>query len=181
MAEARPSYLTVDEADALAADEFGLAAWADASDDDKRRALTAATGHVDSAMRYQGGRYAPDQALEFPRRPYDDAPSDAYGAEVVARPADVWDWDDEQQAAVVPLNVRRACLLQADHLLSGEAAKRKKALDKINAGIKSVTTGDLSTTYQDADKVPAADMGRSLCGEAAELLARYRLKTGRLL
>src|SRR5207253_10453664 len=60
------SYLTAAEGDELAATMFGLAAYK-AETTYKQAALEQATARIDAAYRYQGRRYDPAQALEFPR------------------------------------------------------------------------------------------------------------------
>jgi hypothetical protein len=143
-----------------------------------------ATLDVDTAGPYQGRKYDPAQAHEFPRVPYPasgdplrygatSAPGGAFG-EVV------WDWDAATNAAVVPLNVQKAVAYQAAYILSGagqEAADRQAA---IAGGLASQSVGGMSESYQAAGSGGVS--GRSLLApRALQLLRPYFLKTGKLL
>src|SRR5687768_9997064 len=94
------AYLTNTDADALAATLPTLPAWSAASSANKTKALERASIDVDAAMPYQGRKYDADQANQFPRIPFDDAPGSA--AQGANPRAGVWDWDADANEAVVP-------------------------------------------------------------------------------
>jgi hypothetical protein len=140
----------------------------------RQPAVDLASIDVDNAGPFQGRKYAlgnqgssgTDEAAyqerEFPRVPYGGF---------------YWDWSDEKDAAVVPDMVLIATLLQADNIVAGQ---RDQRLQAIADGLASQSVGSLSESYRD---VPAA-MGQEaqrLCARAAEIMARYRLRTGRML
>ena len=172
-------YLTVTEADALAATTLGLVQWPTATTTEKTNALDAATRLIDSALRYQGRKYDGAQALQFPRVAYDD------GQTTRLQPANgaaelVWDWDATTAAAVIPPAVLRACLLEADEILQDVAGKspRWRRLDEQHQGVTYDLTGSAAEAYRKG--VPAA--GKSgLSRRAYELLAPYRLASGSLV
>jgi hypothetical protein len=170
------SYLSLADAKALAANlpAAQIAAWVAASDDQRTAALAAATADVDGG-RYQGRRFDPTQALEFPRVAYSERSPGSYlgvGVAVVGPNDVVWDWDPATQTALVPDAVKRATLYQADSILSGS---RNGRLDAIHDGLASQSLGGGSESYVQG-RPPA-----TLCRPAAQLLARYRLQAGRLL
>ena len=167
-------YLTVAEADALAATTLALVQWASATATEKSNALDAATRTIDGAMHYQGRKYDPDQALQFPRAAYDAGGVAGNVAELV------WDWDAATSAAVVPVSVRRACLIEADEILQDVKGKsqRWRRLDEQHQGVTFDLTGAAAEAYRKG--VPAA--GRTgLSRRAYELLAPYRLASGRIV
>jgi len=166
------AYLTTTEADALAATlpAASLAAYLAATTAAKAAALELATIDIDSAMRYQGRRYdgTGEQVLEFPRY---NGSGDTDGV------ATVWDWDATEEEAVIPLQVKLAVLFQADGILSGAVATRTSAGDRM---IASESVGGMSQSYH----APATIMtsgGILLVTRAAELMKRYRLRSGSLL
>jgi hypothetical protein len=185
-ANAGPSYLTVSEAASLAATlpTAQTAAFLALSADAQAAALSAATADVDAAGPYQGRRYDPNQTLEFPRVPYSEAadlvrtghPSmhPAMPSMVGGAVATVWDWDDTTKTAVVPRAVKVAVLHQAESIA---ANVRQGRLEARHDGLASQSVGSLSESYRD---VPITGLG-SLCFRAANLLNRYRAKSGRLL
>ena len=171
------AYLTVAEADALAASTVGLVQWPTATSTEKSNALDAATRLIDAAMHYQGRKYDGTQILQFPRVAYDagDASRSGTGAADV-----VWDWDALTSAAVLPPAVKRACLIEADEILQDLAGKsqRWRRLDEQHQGV----TFDLASGAAEAYRkgVPAA--GRTgLSRRAYELLAPYRVVSGRII
>ena len=174
------SYLTVAEGDALIASTLALLAYPPATALDRGAALDAATRLIDSALRYQGRKYDPAQVLQFPRVAYDAGHADAY-ALVPGGPAElVWDWDASTSAAVIPAAVKLACLLEADEILQDVSGKsqRWRRLDEQHQGVTFDMTGSAAEAYRKG--VPAA--GRSgLCRRAYELLAPYRLMSGRAI
>lgn len=140
--------------------------------------LLAASIDIDSAMRYQGLKYAPDQVREFPR--YRDATADRRrdadtGQYLTSSP--VWDWDSDAGVAVVPQAIQDACIIQAAWInASPEASAR---LDAIRSGLAAQSIGSLSETYLTPSSLPGGFSG--LCNRAQQLCERYRLKTGGLL
>jgi hypothetical protein len=173
-----PSYLGSVEADALAAEcpasmlTAYLAATTTAA---KGAALRQATLDVDASMRFQGRRYDASQVREFPRVPYEVAsgqlPVGPYlvGADTAA--AEIWDWDDDTDAAVVPSQVKLAVLYQANRILRGVGQAAQDQAD----GIASKSLGTASVSYR-----PGAGNVR-LAAEAMDLLERYRLRSGQML
>ena len=167
-------YLTVAEADALAAATLGLSQWPASASADKAAALDAATKLIDGALRYQGRKYDPAQRLQFPRAAFDGGGGPSPAAERV------WDWDASTSAAVVPDAVRLACLIEADQILQDVAGKgqRWRRLDAQHEGVTFDQTGGAAEAYRKG--IPAA--GRSgLSRGAYGLLAPYRVVSGRVL
>lgn len=164
-------YLTVSEADTLAASTLGLVQWATATASEKTSALDAATRVIDTAMRYQGRKHDPAQVLEFPRVAYDGAQG---AAEVV------WDWDATAGAAVIPPDVKAACLVEADEILQDVKGKsqRWRRLDEQHQGVTFDLTGSMAEAYRKGT-APAGRTG--LSRRAFDLLSRYRLVTGRMV
>jgi hypothetical protein len=173
-------YLTVTEADALAASVVGLVQWPTATSTEKTNALDAATRLVDAALRFQGRKYDPAQPLQFPRVAYDTNATDSRRSASPAGPAEVvWDWDATAGAAVIPPAVQRACLVEADEILQDLAGKsqRWRRLDEQHQGVTFDLTGSAAEAYRKG--VPAA--GRTgVSRRAYELLAPYRLVSGRM-
>ena len=166
------SYLDVSAADALAATVPALAAWPAATADAKARALAQASADVDAAMPYQGRRYDPAQALEFPRVAHDDL---ARRTVVSPTRAVVWDFDADAGEAVIPPAVRLAVLYQADAILLGEREPRIAAQ---HDGVVYDLTGTLAESYKHTSG-PGVRTG--LARRAWMLLRRYRLRSGQLL
>lgn len=164
------AYLTVADADTLAASVLALAQWSAATSADKASALDAATRLIDAGMRYQGRKYDAAQVLQFPRLAADEG-----GAA-----ESVWDWDAATSAAVIPSAVKLACLIEADEILQDVAGKsqRWRRLDEQHQGVTFDLTGAAAEAYRKG--IPAA--GRTgLSRRAYELLAPYRLVTGRIV
>lgn len=161
-----PSYLSVDEANALADALPGLATWKASTADAKAAALAGATQEVDDAMPYQGRRYVADQPLAFPRV------SDDSGA---AEAAEIWDWDSAGAAAVTPMDVRRAVLHQADSILDGSRSDR---IDRQHDGVVYDLTGTLAESYKSTS---GPGVATGLCRAAYVLMRKYRLRSGRLV
>ena len=164
-------YLTVSEADTLAASTLGLLQWATSTTSEKTNALDAATRVVDTAMRYQGRKHDPAQALEFPRVGYDAVEG---AAEVI------WDWDATASAAVIPPGVKQACLIEADEILQDLKGKsqRWRRLDEQHQGVTFDLTGSMAEAYRKGT-APAGRTG--LSRRAFDLLSRYRLMAGRMV
>jgi len=173
-------YLTVSEADTLAASVLGLLQWPAATSTEKTSALDAATRLIDTALRYQGRKYDPAQALEFPRVAYDGGVPGAAQQTGAAVAEVVWDWDATTNAAVIPDAVKQACLIEADEVLQDVKGKsqRWRRLDEQHQGVTFDLTGSTAEAYRKG----TAPAGRSgLSRRAYELLARYRLLSGRIL
>ena len=168
-------YLTVADADALAASTLGLVQWPTATSTQKSNALDAATKLIDGAIRYQGRKYDGAQALQFPRVAYDAGELPPSGAADL-----VWDWDAATHTAVIPPAVKRACLIEADEILQDLAGKsqRWRRLDEQHQGVTFDLAGGAAEAYRKG--FPSA--GRTgLSRRAFELLAPYRLISGRLV
>lgn len=61
------SYATLEEADALHADEVHSAAWAATAEDSRKKALVTATRMLDQFVEWNGYKKTEDQALQWPR------------------------------------------------------------------------------------------------------------------
>ena len=172
-------YLTVAEADALAASTLGLSQWASATSTEKANALDAATKLIDGALRYQGSKYDWAQSLQFPRGVHAGMVGVGRSPAPVCALLTIWDWDDATQAAVVPTVVKQACLIEADEILQDLKGKsqRWRRLDEQHQGVTFDQTGAAAEAYRKG--TPAA--GRSgLSRRAYELLRRFKLSSGRL-
>lgn len=180
MAESLPTYLTVAAADELAA-QVSVPLYSAASEQDKLAALILATARIDS-IRWQGAKYDVEQPLQFPRivdgpavRIGNAAGYGVYGYPTFG-PGTVWDWDSATNQPIVPQVVKLACLYEANDILDGRRDEVRKAID---AGITGESAGGMSTQYRAAFAGQASP--DALCTEAAGLLRRFKLKTGRLL
>lgn len=171
-----PAYLDVDEADELAATTSGLVSWSGAAAPAKALALIRASDDVDHAAAYQGRRYAttPPQPREFPRLAFEEP---LVGTRDPALPATaiVWDYDEALGAAVVPSDVKRATLLQADAILTGA---RDARLDLQHDGVVYDQEGSDAESYR---RSTGQGLPTGLCRRAWLLIRHYRIKTGRLL
>jgi hypothetical protein len=179
-------YLSVDDADELADALPGLSAWKAAADDAKAAALRRATAEVDDAMPYQGRRYDPAQAMQFPRVAYEDVISaEVRGAgdwpyvgpppQSLLAPAVVWDWDALTNAPAVPRDVKLAVVYQADSDLDGS---REPRLGNQHDGVVYDLTGALAESYK-LNTAPGVRTG--LCRQAWLLMRKYRRRGGRIL
>ena len=173
------TYLTVAEADALAASMLGLLQWPTATSTEKANALDAATKLIDGALRYQGYKYDAGQTLQFPRVASADiialGPPPAAGCALAA----IWDWDATTQSAVIPAIVKQACLIEADEILQDlkGQSQRWRRLDEQHQGVTYDRAGAAAEAYRKG--TPA--FGRcGLSRRAYDLLSRYRLRSGRL-
>ena len=172
-------YLTVAEADALAATTLGLLQWASATSTEKANALDAASKLIDGALRYQGHQYDAAQVLQFPRIVNSDALSTGGNPSSACVLVGIWDWDDVTKSAVVPAAVKQACLIEADEILQDLRGKsqRWRRLDEQHQGVTFDQAGAAAEAYRKG--TPSA--GRSgLSRRAYELLRRFRLASGRL-
>lgn len=150
------SYLNAGPARDLAAElpATHMAAVNAATDDALQAALNQASIDVDAAGPYQGRRYDADQVREFPRIDGD-------------RLVD----EDAAGEAVVPTAVLLAVLHQANSIL---ADKRRKRLEARHDGVVSQGVGSLNEAYDGEEP-------ELLCMQAARLMRRYELSTGRIL
>ncbi|MEA2676399.1 MAG: putative DnaT-like ssDNA binding protein [Chloroflexota bacterium] len=127
------SYLSVADADALAADDLGPEAesWLAAVTDAKEKALKRATREIDAYLRSGWTPYVATQALLFPR-----------AVDYAGTPA----------APVIPTSVKRACYEQATFVLRNASvldnAQTRKARDvqsasEPNISFSEKTSGDV--------------------------------------
>ncbi len=198
------AYMAVDEAVALAAGLVGTAPGVDtflAKDSATQAAMLLGASLDIDALRYQGCKFDPPpgiandggQVREFPRLP--DGLLGAWGRfggmgvwpgyywagglPGVFSGEMPWDWDptanDGAGGAVVPLVVKQAVIYQCAWLCQPKYMKR---LEAIKSGLAAQAIGSASETY-------AAKMGTfvsdGLCDRASRMLAKYLLKTGRIL
>jgi hypothetical protein len=157
---------------------LALVQWGAATAAQKGAALDAASRLIDVGLRYQGRKYDPAQALQFPRVAADNAGGP--GASINGLAEIVWDWDTDTSAAVIPTAVKLACLIEADEILQDVAGKsqRWRRLDEQHQGV----TFDLASGAAEAYRKGVAPAGRSgLSRRAYELLAPYRLVSGRVI
>jgi hypothetical protein len=171
------------DADALAATlpSSRLTAYRAAEDADKLGALVDATSRIDSAMRYQGQKYFPAvtgeaQTLEFPRlaRSGGSLPNvvaNAFPAATLA--SEVYDWDADNNTAMVPRNVKLATLHEANSILDGQRAGTQAAQ---HDGLASQSIGSASESYR--APVNATSGAAVLCFDANTLMQKYRLRSG---
>ena len=170
-------YLTVAEADALAATVPALTAWSAADAAAKTKSLARASADVDAAMPYQGRKFDPAQALQFPRVAYDSpaAPPAAAGQPGAPVPEVVWDWDATTNQAVVPRDVKLAVVYQADAVLAGA---REPRLSNQHDGVVYALTGSLAESYK---RTTGPGVTTGLSRPAWMLVRKYRVKGGRIL
>lgn len=162
------SYLDVGQADDLAAGLPGLAAYRSANDDAKAAALAEASSDVDAAMPYHGRRFDAGQPTEFPR--VADEPASAPGA----GPGVVWDWDAAAGRPVVPADVCRAVLCEADSILAGV---REPRIDAQHDGVVYKLGGGEAESFK---ATPGPGVPTGLCRRAWMLMRKYHLRSGRL-
>lgn len=160
-------YVTVDEANSMAELLLNVGSFTAASSADKAAAILLASDQIDNAMRFQGRRYDEDQAREFPRVSRDIIRTGRFPVQ-----DGVWDWDSDNNEAVVPTPVKHAVIYQAASLLSNA---RESRLDDMHDGLAAQSVGGMSESYKETHSHQA------LCRRAYELLQRYQLRTGRLL
>src|SRR5436189_193966 len=82
--------------------------------------------------------------------------------------------DAEKAVAIVPADVRRATLYQADSILAGEREPRIAAQ---HDGVVYELTGGLAESYKSTQ---GRGVPTGLCRRAWMLMRRYRLRSGRL-
>jgi hypothetical protein len=182
------AYLTRTSAATIAATcvTAQVSAYLAASTAQQDAALAQASEDIDAAMRYQGRKYDPDgtvtgtvQEREFPRIAYGDASqwsvvSGQWPGEVGA----VWNWDTTTNTAVVPANVLRAVVLQANDRILGTRLAAMAA----RQGLQSQSTGGLSETFSQGSQISGSQISENiLCPDALAIMSRYRLRQGKLL
>ena len=175
------SYLIADEADDIAASlpATVLASYLAASVSQKNAALELASADLDTAMRYQGRKYDPEQALEFPRVAYETPVASRYGSAIATSvPDTIWDWDADADEAVVPAAVKMACLLQAESILSGNLERIYEAMA---SGLASQSVGGMSESYRTPAELEAMGLTAGLNPRAAKIMDQYALRQGKLL
>jgi hypothetical protein len=145
-------------------------------------ALTAGADDIDGEV-IQGRKYDLSQARQFPRVAYETGapllPADlavlttpqAQGATVV------WDFDTDGITVIVPLDVRKAEILQANFILA-QGAAGDRIQQAIDAGLTGQSVGDMSEAYRTDVK---KDWGYGLTPRARALLEKYRVRSGRNL
>lgn len=177
------SYCTLSQANTIANALPGLASFKAATDDAKTAALLLASQDIDAAGPWQGRRYdmSTDQLLEFPRVAYESSfPGNSQGATGNSCADVVWDLDADGEA-VVPAEVMRACVYQADAIIDGGL---EETIESLWTAVASESVGSVSVSYRDPAAIAAA-LGASpldgLCARAARMLKKYTLRTGRLL
>lgn len=171
----------LDDAETLADAMLGLTAYKAASDDDKTAALEQAAEEID-AIRFQGRKFDPSQAREFPRLAYASGSPLPSGLVPVSPlplvPDGVWDWDADAEAAIVPPLVQKMNLLQADYILAGT---RATLLARWQAGITAQSIGSGSETYQLPSFGSLRPEETLLHPEVRAKLAKYRLRSGEMI
>lgn len=176
------AYLGAAEARTLGASLPGLTTLLTQSDDDLAILLYAASLDIDAAMPYQGVKYDTTdggQERQFPRykrvvdRSRLTTPSEASSS---LPGAGVWDWDSDANTAVVPNQVKIACLYQAASLLNESFQSR---LEAIRSGMASQSVGSMSESYLKPADLPGGLTG--LCDKAQRYMDKYRLRTAEML
>jgi hypothetical protein len=182
------SYLTVSDADALAATILSslVSAYLAASSGDKAKALEVATADVDRAGPYQGRKADPPptgtQTLEFPRLVYGGRGDPRYTPGGTQYFGDTyWDWDYTNNVAVVPGAVKLATLYQANAILGGTETAR---IEAARSRLTGQSVGGMSESYGQpmssggTGQISAFDM---LTARAQNEMRQYLLKGGQLL
>ena len=146
------SYLDADSADSLAASRPTSAAWAAASSAEKLAALEEATRRIDG-MILRGTKYDSDQALEFPG---------IIDGVVVG---------DEDQAAVVPDLVKRACLEEAMAIIGAGSSGGRQALQA--QGVASYQIPGIISESFSAAAISAATQSILQSPRARQIMRRY--------
>lgn len=171
-------------ANLLANARAGLASWKAANAADQAAAAQVASERID-ALRWQGRKYDLSQALAFPRVAYETSGSVVtwgtgllVGNEFPQSGTVIWDWDATNLVAFVPQRVLLACLYEADSILSSTSAAREERLQAIADGINEQGVGRTRESYFDPLRPNAMGL-YSLCLRANELMAPYRLRSGR--
>jgi hypothetical protein len=160
VASTLPSYLTLSEAESLAG-AMALKVWSAKTSTEKMNALAMASMRIDAAMRYQGGKYEPDQSLEFPRIDGSRATT-----------ATGWRDSPGDDLIIAPNDCLHACILEADSLLLGD---RDGRLQKLADGLTAQSIGSASESYGPADGNTVRPV---LCFGANVLMQKYRLMSG---
>jgi len=171
---------TAAEGRTLAAGLPGLDAVLALDDDAFLGLATLASIDIDAAMAYQGQKFdiTPGaQQREFPRIPYPENVGDwrsrmQFGFIGWTFSEDqIWDWDMATKTAIVPPEVKVACLYQMAWLLQPKFAAR---LEAIRSGLTDQKIGTASESMADAG---SNGLGR----RAHQIMAQYGRTTGKLL
>lgn len=181
-------YASTGDADAVAATMGGIPNYDAASDEVKAIVLPQASDEINRSMRYQGRRWDPTQANEFPRVAYDSSkqmalglglgpigPIGPTGPEVFGLGIQIWDWDYVNGGAIVPTWVNQAVIIQADWDIANPTSTARA--EQIHQGVRGQSTGPLREDYDRN----APGVRTMLCRRAWSLLQRYRLGSGRLI
>lgn len=173
-----PCYLTLPQADALAAALLNLTAWASATSPRKLAALVEATQRVDRAFRWQGRTVEDGQALAFPRVVGTARDRDGVVGRVVtfgdSRVGRFVDADPETGEAVVPTAVLRAVLVEADAILAGDGHNARR---QERDGLTTQSVGGALEVI----KSGSGSEGPALTVRARDLVRPYRLTTGNII
>jgi hypothetical protein len=172
------SYLTLSDADAIAATLPLLDAYNAASTTAKQKALELASYRFDLARPYQGRKYEFDQQLEFPRIPRGTLSTQNMmlpPAQRINSLFEVWDWDSTNNEAIVPALVKRAVLFEANSIL---AADRDRIVAAIHNGLVSQSVGSVSESYRN---YAAGETKPVLCSDAELVSLKYARTTGEML
>jgi hypothetical protein len=162
------AYLSAEEADAFALRVADTAAWAAADDDLRSAVLLQASDELDT-LRFAGARYEATQAREFPRWVGGEPPS--WPATKQVETPEIWDWDEETEAAVVPERVKFAAFLQALSILRDPA--RMERLRDRHDGVTAQAAGGVSESYDPGRRASLVSL------EATKQLRPYLLVSGR--
>lgn len=145
------SYLSVASATSLLDERLGIAAWTDATADDKARAVIMATREIDS-FRYVGYKISQAQALEWPRT------------------------EQVEASDTIPVYIQRACAEQALWVLQNSDTGGRSERQALQAqGVTEYSVGNLS------EKLSGKFTGSSICPEALRYLRSYISRTGRII
>jgi PPE-repeat protein len=160
-----PSYLTLTEAQQLANLPAVDPAWATATDAAKLAALQLATSRIDS-LAWQGRRHVDGQTMAFPR-------VDGRMQTCVSG----WESIDRSTLPAAPSAVRIACLIEASTLLDGQRQAAQIAMYQ-GKRVKRRKIGSAEVEYE---PLIAPAGGVMLTAEAMQLLAPFRLRSGRMI
>ena len=126
------SYCTLAEANTYHESHLYASAWTDAEDDNKIIALIWATRTLDEMCEWVGEKVTQEQALRFPRY-------------------NVYDQDGFIQVhTAIPQWLKNATAEFARQLISKD---RLQAMEDAIAGLKSVTAGPVSVTFDSMDRI----------------------------
>jgi hypothetical protein len=172
-------YDTLANALTLAATLRKVDAFLNASTDDQTAALDQADDDIDNLERLQGRIYLPTQCRQFPRVAYESPHKGLYlvggvGPANLGIADTIWDWDLVNNVAIVPPQVLKARIYQANAIIAGE---RLALLQRQHDGIKDVRTGGMAESY----KEQADGIRNGFCLRAEALMRKYFLRAGWIL